>query len=148
MSRVMAVLMLTLVVMSSSLRADDKKLASSSGKEAPRLFKPGVGQLLLVRAWNPTTGELVAWMPAHNLGVALEELNGEAIKLEHNQVITMYLPRRPQSPLRDDGLSLSRDAVTFRGRKWLPLERDPEINIVRIENVPFYIKAIVFDEFK
>jgi hypothetical protein len=148
MSRVMAVLVLTLAVMSSSLRADDKKLASSSGKEAQRPFKPGVGQLLLVRAWNPTTGELVGWMPAHNLAVALEQLNGKALKLEHNQVITMYLPRRPQSPLRDDGLSLSPDAVTFRGRKWLPLEQDPEINIVRIDHVPFYLKAIVFDDFK
>jgi len=87
-------------------------------------------------------------MPSHSLAVTLERLDGKPIDLELNEAVTMYLPRRPKSPLTDDALSVSPDAVSFRGRKWLPVEQDLVINIVRIEKACFYIKAIAFGDSK
>jgi hypothetical protein len=132
----------------SGLRADQKKSMSSDDDEARHFFKSkGDGELLLVRAWNPTTGELVGWMPTHSLGMTLERLSGQG-NLEANEAVTMYLPHRPKSPLTDDAVSLSPDAVSFRGHKWLPVEHDSNVNIVRIGKACFYIKAIEFGESK
>jgi hypothetical protein len=100
--------------------------------------------LLLVRAWNPTTGELIGWMPTHSLALTLQQLQGQTTDFELNEAVTMYLPHRPKSPLTDGAVSLSPDAVSFHGHKWLPLETDPFINIVRIDKACFYIKTIAF----
>jgi len=149
MSRVMAVFVLVSVAVPLRLQANDKKSISSSVDE-PRQFTKSkqVAELMLVRAWNPNTGELVGWMPVHCLAITLQRVGGDAINFDSNESVQLYLPHRPYSPPRDDAVSLGPDAITLNGRQWVPLEHDHNINIVRIRKACFYIKAIVFDEAK
>ena len=144
-----ALVFMSLVFMSlavpSGVRASDKKLDSSSSSNAPRTLNvKGPGELLLVRGWNPTTGELVAWMPTHSVAITLEWLSRGVKGFQPNEAVTMYLPHRPYSPATDDAVAIAGGSVTFNGRKWLPVETDPNINVVRICGEFFFIKTIAF----
>ena len=145
MRKVIPVLLSMIAVAQYALPADDQT-SSLPGKSAGQSFAPAkrAGELLLVRTWDPATGELIAWMPMHRLAIILERLGEQKANFDANEAVTMYLPRRPEFPSKDGAVSVSPDALSFRGRKWVPLES--EINLVMIRKARFYIKTISFDE--
>ena len=121
--------------MSPVLGADDRNQASL----------PSQQELLLVRVWNPRTGELGGWMPIHRVAITLQRVGTETLDLELNDCVSVNFPHRPAAPVKD-GASIALGVVTFGGRQWLPLESN--LNLVHIRNSTFYVKAIDFGESK
>lgn len=102
------------------------------------------GTLLLVRDWNPRSGELVGWMPMHSAMIKLQILTPPPPKLEVNEAVKLFLPRERRGT-RDGGeIQIAPDAVVFDGRRWLPVER--ETNIARIRKSLFYVKTVTFGD--
>jgi hypothetical protein len=102
------------------------------------------GALLLVRAWDPKSGELVGWLPMHRAAMTLKQVGPGTLDFDLNEAVTIDLPYRPSSD-RDE-LRIAPDYATFQGQKWLPVQRD--VNIVRIKKCMFYVKTIAFGNSK
>jgi len=102
-------------------------------------------ELLLVRSWDPKSGELIGWLPLHRLAITLQQVGPEALSLDLNDAVTMKLPTRP-GEFDSKGVRVAPEPLTFQGQKWLPVEREP--NLVRIKKSLFYVKSIVFGESK
>ncbi|MFB3923724.1 MAG: hypothetical protein ACE145_18520 [Terriglobia bacterium] len=110
--------------------------------------KKGVeGELLLVRSWNQTSGELIAWMPTHSVEMTLKQIGPHDARFEPNEAVKAMLPRRErETKISGQEVRVAPDSVTFDGRHWLPVER--EVNIVWIRKFAFYVKSIVFGNSK
>lgn len=104
------------------------------------------GELLLVRAWDPNSGELVGWMPLHRVAITLQQVSLRALSLDLNDAVTIKLLGTSRGVRRIDDVSVAPEATTFQGQKWLPVEREP--NLVRVKKCLFYVKSIVFGESK
>ena len=48
--------------------------------------------LLLVRAWDPKSGELVGWMPLHRAAITLQQVSPQPINLDLNDAVSVKLP--------------------------------------------------------
>jgi hypothetical protein len=107
---------------------------------------PDQPELLLIRAWNPTTGELVGWMPMHRMALTLQRLGGRPASFDLNEAVAVRLSYRPQAAVRYGEVRAAPDALTFQGHQWLPAERDP--NIVYVRGVTFYVKSMIFGDSK
>jgi hypothetical protein len=124
--------------------ADHLSTAPSPHARLPKSVSDG--ELLLIRAWNPKSGELVGWLPIHQVAMTMEQLGPPMARFDPNEAVTVFLPYRPKSRVKAGELCIAPSTATFQGRKWLPADR--ELNIVRIHNFLFYIKSIVFGDLK
>jgi hypothetical protein len=102
------------------------------------------GALLLVRAWDAKSGELVGWLPMHRAAMTLKQVGPGTPGFDLNEAVMIDLPYRPNSD-RDE-VRIAPDYVSFQGQKWLPVQRD--VNIVRIKKCIFYVKTIAFGNSK
>ncbi len=122
---------------------------SASERNLPRRNVPQEadrGVLLLVRGWDPKSGELVGWMPMHGAAITLQSIDFQPLNFNLNESVTMNMPYRPGAPTERNEVRIAPETKNFEGRKWLPVIR--EINLVRIRKSIFYVKSIVFDETK
>ena len=125
---------------SPTLRADDLNRSPSPGPStAPQ-------ELLLVRAWNPETGELIGWMPLHRVAVTLQQLGEGTPSFDLNEAVAADFPYRPNATPTHGGVHLASQTAIFQGRKWIPAESEP--NIIRIRDFTFLLKVIEFGESK
>ena len=136
--------LLLLLVTSPLARAQTDENISAELRPAQQRLKgeAGQGELLLIRNWDPKSGQLVGWMPTHGVEINLEQLGGPPAKFESNEGVTVVFPRRPRAPIVNGEVRVAPEAVTFQGRRWLPIER--ELNIVKVRDFLFYVKSIVF----
>ncbi len=118
----------------------------SAQQESTSEFPAGL--LMLVRAWEPKTGELIGWMPMHRVALTLQQLAKEegTPAFDLNEALTVDFPYRPAAPVQYGQLRVVHETATFQGRKWMPLEQTP--NIVHIHKFTFYVKSIDFVESK
>ncbi len=113
-------------------------------RDAPQEADRGV--LLLVRGWDPKSGQLVGWMPMHGAAITLQSIDLEPLNFNLNESVVMKMPYRPGALTERNEVRIAPEAKNFEGRKWLPVIR--EVNLVRIRKSFFYVKSIVFDETK
>ncbi len=108
---------------------------------------PG-GLLILVRAWQPKTGELIGWMPMHRVALTLQQLAKEqgTPTFDLNEALTVDFPYRPKDPAKYGRLHVMHETATFQGCDWVPVNQTP--NLVRIHSFTFYVKTIDFGESK
>ena len=143
-TRTIAVLAFLLTLMAAGLATFTAKSAAQEAavREVP------TGLLMLVRAWEPKTGELIAWMPMHRVALTLRQLAKEegTPTFDLNEAVTLDFPYRPKDPVRYGRLYVRQETATFQGREWMPLEQAP--NLVRIHNFIFYVRSIDFVEAK
>jgi len=104
------------------------------------------GLLMLVRAWEPKTGELIGWMPMHRVALTLRQLTKEegTPTFDLNEAVTVDFPYRPKDPAKYGRVRVIHETATFQGREWMPLDQAP--NLVRIHNFIFYVKSVDFFE--
>jgi hypothetical protein len=126
-------------------------LASFTGKSAAQetaVSEVPAGLLMLVRAWEPKTGELIGWMPMHRVALTLRQLEKEegTPTFDLNEAVTVDFPYRPKDAAKYGRLRIVHETATFEGREWMPLEKTP--NLVRIHNLIFYVRSIDFVESK
>jgi hypothetical protein len=142
--RTMAVFALPLTLLATGLVTFTGK---SAAQEAAASKVP-TGLLMLVRAWEPKTGELIGWMPMHHVALTLRQMaKGEGTPtFDLNEAVTLDFPYRPKDPVRYGRLYVRQETATFQGREWMPLEQAP--NLVHIHNFIFYVRSIDFVEAK
>ncbi len=119
----------------------------AAGQTAPGqtpFLKSASGTLVLVRAWNPRDGELVAWMPIHRAAITLQLIAGKPPELNLNEAETMAWLPRPDSPSRGGDMRISPAPRLFEGERWLPLKTSA--NVVRIHKCLFLVRAIEFGQ--
>jgi hypothetical protein len=126
-------------------------LTTFTGKSAAQEVAVGevpTGSLMLVRAWEPKTGELIGWMPMHRVALTLRRLAKQegTPTFDLNEAVTVDFPYRPKDPAKSGRLYSAQETATFQGREWMPLEQAP--NLVRIHNFIFYVRSIDFVESK
>ena len=124
-------------------------LATFTGKSAAQeaaVTEVPTGSLMLVRAWEPKTGELIGWMPMHRVALTLRQLakDERTPTFDLNEAVTVDFPYRPKDPVKYGRLLINHETATLQGREWTPLEQAP--NLVRIHNFIFYVKSIDFVE--
>lgn len=102
--------------------------------------------LMLVREWNPETGELVGWLPIHHATMRLTLLENQMPKFDLNEAVTIdWLPRPNLSPTTRQVLVTPTPRV-IEGENWVPAKRDA--NLVRIAKRLFLIRSIILGESK
>ncbi len=102
--------------------------------------------LMLVREWNPETGELVGWLPIHRATMRLILLEHQTPRFDLNDAVTIdWLPRPNLSPTTGQVLVTPTPRV-FEGESWVPTKRDA--NVVRIAKRLFLIRSIILGESK
>ncbi len=141
----------TMVVFALSLTLLATGLATFTGKSAAQeaaASEVPTGLLMLVRSWEPKTGELNGWMPMHRVALTLRQLGKEerTPTFDLNEAVTLDFPYRPKDPVRYGRLYVRQETATFQGREWMPLEQAP--NLVRIHDFIFYVRSIDFVEAK
>ncbi len=101
--------------------------------------------LMLVREWNAKTGELIGWLPNHQLTMGLELLSSRGVAhYDLDQVVTLTWVKRDDSePGASGDLRIMPGAREFEGKKWVPVSR--EANLVHIKSNLFLIRQIVFE---
>jgi hypothetical protein len=106
------------------------------------------GLPVLVRAWNPATGELVGWMPMNRVAITLELLPGQkgTPSFDLNNAVNAHFPYRPFDAVKYGRLRVVSKTLTLEGRKWIPADEAP--NIVRIHKLAFLVKDIDFGDSK
>lgn len=104
----------------------------------------GQQELLLVRAWNPETGELLGWMPLHRVALNLQRLGEGTLRFDQNEAVTVDFPYRPKAAIKNGAVHVATESASFQGRQWIPAESTP--NIVYVRHVAFYVKEIDFAE--
>jgi len=124
-------------------------LATFTGKSAAQeavVSQVPTGSLMLVRAWEPKTGELIGWMPMHRVALTLGQLaKGQGTPaFDLNEAVTVDFPYRPKDATKYGRLRVIHETATFQGREWVPLDQAP--NVGRINNLIFYVKSIDFVE--
>ena len=104
------------------------------------------GLLMLVRAWEPKTGELIGWMPMHRVALTLQQLAEEkgTPTFDLNQALTVDFPYRPKDAAKYGRLLVMHETASFQGREWMPIQQTP--NLVDIHKFTFYVKSIDFVE--
>jgi hypothetical protein len=80
--------------------------------------------LLLVRAWNPATGELIGWLPMHRLEITLKNVAGVNPDFKLNQAATLRWPDYLKEGFPHGTLKLATGAMTIKGYPWIPIERN------------------------
>ena len=120
------------------LGADDpNRSPSPSPSTAPQ-------ELLLVRAWNPETGELIGWMPLHRVAITLQQLGEGTPSFDLNDAVAVDFPYRPKASAKYGAVHVASETASFQGRQWIPAESTP--NIVYVRHLTFYVKVIDFGE--
>ena len=122
-------------------------LATFTGKiaaEPAAVTEVPNGLLMLVRAWDSKTGELIGWMPIHRVAITLRHLGEDTPSFDLNEAVNVDFPYRPSAPVKYGGVHVVSETATFQGRQWVPLERNP--NLVHIRGFMFYVKTIDFGE--
>jgi hypothetical protein len=109
----------------------------SAAQEEAAVSEVPTGLLMLVRAWEPKTGELIGWMPMHRVALTLGQLTKDqgTPTFDLNEAVTVDFPYRPKDAAKYGRLYVRQETATFQGRKWVPLEVAP--NLVRIHNLIF-----------
>jgi len=104
------------------------------------------GLLMLVRACEPKTGELIGWMPMHRVALTLQQLAEEkgTPTFDLNQALTVDFPYRPKDAAKYGRLLVMHETASFQGREWMPIQQTP--NLVHIHKFTFYVKSIDFVE--
>ena len=118
--------------------------APAEGADRPALDNPGE-ELLLVREWDPKTGELIGWMPLHRIAIMLQQVSPQSLTLDLNDAVPIKMPLRPGEFDRQ-AVKIAPAPITVEGQKYIPIEREP--NLVRVKKCLFYVKSIVFGESK
>jgi hypothetical protein len=131
----LASLLCTTACMSGILCADSGNQPNESA---------GQQELLLVRAWNPETGELLGWMPFHRVAITLQRLGEGTPGFDLNEALTVDFPYRPKASAKYAAAHVAAETANFQGRQWIPAESIP--NIVYVRHIPFYVKVIDFGE--
>ena len=101
--------------------------------------------LMLVREWNPRTGELIGWLPNHRIAMSFQLVGfkKEAAFDPNEAVSIIWMKREGSEPGSAGDVHISPPVREFDGQKWLPLARDA--NMVRIKNNLFLIDQIIFE---
>jgi hypothetical protein len=114
--------------------------------DAPGVEQSEKGTLMLVREWDPKTGELVGWLPTHRAAIRLTILDDRTPRFDLNDAVTIeWLARTKLNPPRGQVL-ISPEPRLFDGERWLPVKRDG--NVVRIARRLFLIRTIILGESK
>jgi hypothetical protein len=111
---------------------------------ATGLYAEERGTLMLVRSWDPKSGELIAWMPSHSASMTLKMVEGQdPPDLQVDSAVRAQLPLRPKN--REVNLvRAAPESRRFDDREWVPVTRDP--NLVHISKTLFYIRSIDFSD--
>ena len=105
------------------------------------------GTLMLVRQWDPGTGELVGWLPIHRAAIRLVILDDQKPAFDLNEPVTIEWLPKPKLVHHDSGeVGISPEPRVFAGERWLPAKRDG--NVVRIAKRLFLIRSIILGESK
>jgi hypothetical protein len=105
------VLLLATLLAAPGISADDS--GAGEVREIPKRAA-SEAELLLVRTWNPKTGELTGWMPTHRLAMTLQQLGAPTASFDLNEA--MYFPSRPARVTDGEGVRIAPRAVSFEGR--------------------------------
>jgi hypothetical protein len=123
-------------------------LAGRSAAQTQSMFRIPPGELMLVRSWNPGTGELIGWMPMNRVAITLGLLPGQKHlpSFEMNSAVTVHFPYRPSAAVKYGRLPVARKTVTEDGHEYalVPIAA----NLVRIYKLEFYVKSIDFGDSK
>ncbi|HEV2494917.1 MAG TPA: hypothetical protein VG204_17785 [Terriglobia bacterium] len=143
-TRTMAVFALPLALIAAGLAT----LARTSAAQEAAASDLPTGLLMVVRAWEPKTGELIGWMPMHRVALTLRQVGKEerTPTFDLNEAVTLDFPYRPKDAAKYGRLLIHHETATFQGREWTPLEQAP--NLVRIRGFIFCVKSIDFVESK
>ena len=104
------------------------------------------GTLMLVREWDPKTGDLVGWLPVHRAAIRLASLDQTRPKFDLNEAVTIQWLPRPRAHPGANQVFVSPEPRVFEGERWLPVKRDG--NVVRVANCRFLIREIILGESK
>jgi hypothetical protein len=103
------------------------------------------GTLMLVRQWDPATGELVGWLPTHSAAMRLTILGDPKPAFDLNEPVTIEWLPRPKLLHNDrKQVLISPEPRVFEGERWVPAKRDG--NVVRIAKHLFLIRSIIFGD--
>lgn len=95
--------------------------------------------VMLVRAWDPKTGELVGWLPMHHLVLGLKRIAGGTRNLKLDEAVRVRWPLRGD---RQGELRIAAKPKIFEGREWVP--SDGNVNILYINKQAFALTEIWF----
>lgn len=102
------------------------------------------GILMLVRQWDPGTGDLVGWLPTHCAAMRLTILGDRKPAFDLNEPVTIeWLPRR-EPDYDKKQVFISPEPRVFEGERWVPAKHDG--NVVRIAKHLFLIRSIIFGD--
>ncbi len=112
---------------------------------ARAIDSPEQGTLMLVRQWDPSTGELVGWLPIHRAAMRLIILDDLKPAFDLNEPVTIeWLPRPKLLHYDSKQVFISPEPRVFAGERWVPAKRDG--NVVRIAKRLFLIRSIIFGD--
>jgi hypothetical protein len=101
---------------------------------------------MLVREWDPKTGELIGWLPVHSTVIRLTILEKTQPKFDVDQAVTIQWLPRPQVYPKTGQVLISPEPRVFEGERWLPVRRDS--NVVRVARRLFLVQGIILGETK
>jgi hypothetical protein len=104
------------------------------------------GTLMLVREWDPKTGDLVGWLPVHRAAIRLTSLDTTQLNFDLNEAVTIRWIPRPKAYSNTGELRVSPEPRVFEGEGWLPVKRDS--NVVRVAKHLFLIREIFLGDSK
>jgi hypothetical protein len=114
--------------------------------DAPGVEQSEKGTLMLVREWDPKTGELVGWLPIHRAAIRLTILDDRTLRFDLNDAVTIEWLARSKLIPPFAQVVISPEPRLFEGERWLPVKRDG--NVVRIARRLFLIRSIILGESK
>ncbi len=104
------------------------------------------GTLMLVREWDPKSGELVGWLPIHRAAMRLTVLDDRTLRFDLNEAVTIEWLAHSKLNTANGQVVVSPEPRVFEGQRWLPVKRDG--NVVRIAKRLFLIRSIILGESK
>jgi len=105
--------------------------------------KPDAETIMVVREWNPNTGELIGWLPTYKDTLGLSILDSHVPIIKLNEAVNVKWVDHPKECRAAGQKTLPGSARDGGSERWLLAKCD---NVVRIARHLFLVRTVIFGE--